>query len=147
MTIQGTQNSLEMDILRERSANIVGFFLDAEDTHNIGYDLRKTAMTAAGKIICEPERNSDHTSYLKGLLEKIAENNDDKLQNEVKELLISLVNDIKLSEIALDKTEDEKLRIKAVERMTDIDLLLDIASDADSCEVRQAAKAQVKGLR
>jgi hypothetical protein len=146
-------DGLARDIQDSQSAYIIGFFLDEGQTHNVDNDYREAAMTAAARFIKDPATDSATKKDLLNTLEVIAEayakaKDNDDLQQEAKELLISLVDDdVGLSEIALDEDEDADNRVKAIERMTDKNLLLDVAADSEDDEVRQAAKNRIKELK
>ena len=144
--MESTTN-LKQEIQSSKSASIVGFFLDAEEYNNVDHDLRTAALEAAARLVNDPATNEKDTNYLHGLLDNIAEKSHDDLQDDVKELLMSWADDSKLAEIALDEDEDTDIRMKAVGKMTDKNLLLDVAADSEDENVRQAAKRRIKELR
>lgn len=140
------QDILAKDILESQSAHIVGYFLDTERCDDINFHYRETALSAAVRLINNPETDSNKKGYLKGLIDKISETKYDDLQEDAKELLMSCADDTTLMEIALDD-EDVDIRISAVQKMTDVDMLIDVATNADDNDVRQSAKKRIKELR
>ena len=144
--MESTTN-LKQEIQSSKSASIVGFFLDTEEYNNVDCDLRMAALTAAVRLVNDPATDEKDTNYLHGLFDCIAEKTHDDLQEDVKELLMSWADDSKLVEIALDEEEDTDIRINAVAKMTDKNLLLDVAADSEDEAVRQAAKRRIKELR
>lgn len=104
-------------------------------------------MAAAVRLINDTETDNSDKNYLQVLIDDIAEAKDDDLQQDAKELLLSYADDKELSEIALNEDEETEMRVNAVEKMSDMDMLLDIASDAGDDDVRQAAKKRIRELR
>lgn len=142
-----TQDGLSKDILESPSANIVGYFLDTERCDEVDHNYREAALAAAIRLINSGETEAKDKSYLQRLISEIAEAKEDDLQGEAKELLLSCASESELSEIALDDGEDTDVRVNALAKMTDKDLLLDVAADSDDDDVRQAAKNRIKELR
>ena len=141
------QDGLARDIQRSLSANIIGFFLDAGSEHDIDNDYREMALEAAGRFVNDPNTDNGDKNYLHIQLDTIAEDSDDDLQGEAKELIMSWADDETLAKIALDEHENEDIRISALRKITNKDLLLDIAADSEDEIVRQAAKLHIKSLK
>ena len=137
---------LTKDIQNAQSVSIVGFFLDTDGREYIETDYRKAALERAGRFITGDNASEEDKNYLRVLIDNIAEEDEDELHTDAKEFQVSIADETELSEIALNEDEEYEMRVKAIGRMTDRDKLLDIATDAEDDDVRQAAKARVKEL-
>ena len=139
-------NALANDILNSPSIYIVSYFLDTDMDGEVEESYREAALKAAARLLHDDKTNSDDKDFLRKLINEVAENDDDSLYEEAKEVLMLRADDSALLEIALNDDESTGVRVKAVEKMTDKDLLLDVAADAKDEDVRQAAKKRIKEL-
>ncbi|MCL2579564.1 MAG: hypothetical protein FWE32_05980 [Oscillospiraceae bacterium] len=138
---------LEKDILDSQSPSIIGFFLDASDSLGVDSTYQKAALMAATRLINDVNTDNESKAYLQGQISEIADRDSGELQDEAKIALLSWATDSDLSGIAIDDCENFEMRTKAIEKITDKDVLLDVATDADDKQIRQAAKVRIKELQ